>query len=211
MSIEISKLSRLAKAPDTFTVEFHDDGKLTVNAALVADYNLYSGRILIESEYEALEKDARLHSAKARALRILGRRPMSRREITERLIQKGESEETACTVADWLVKTGVIDDSEYASMIVRHYSSKGYGLMRIRNELYRHGIGRELWDEALAELPDMEEAAYKAITLKLKGKKPDTTELGRVTKALYRRGFVWNEIRSAAERYMNSEDFDTIE
>jgi SOS response regulatory protein OraA/RecX len=57
----------------------------------------------------------------------------------------------------------------------------------------------------------MEEAAWRALKSRLRGKKPDKAELGRVTAGLYRRGFSWNEIQAAAERYMNTEDFDTDE
>jgi ribosomal protein S12 methylthiotransferase len=201
LSAEITKLARNPKNPDAVTVEFDGGEKLTVTGALVADYSLYTGRALSTAEYEALRQDASLAAAKARALRILGKRQMSRREITERLVQKGESEETAQDVTDWLVQIGAVNDAEYAAAIVRHYASGGYGLMRIRDELYRHGIARELWEDALAQAPDMEEAAWRALASKLRGKKPDKAELGRVTAGLYRRGFSWGEVQSAAERY----------
>ena len=203
MSVEITKLALSPKDQNTFYAEFDDGEKLTVAAAIVADYSLYKGRVLENGEYGALKKDVRLTSAKARALRIIGKRQMSRREITARLVQKGESEQTAATVADWLVQIGAINDGEYAAMIVRHYAASGYGAMRVRDELYRRGIERERWDEVLVDLPDMEEAAFKAITSKLKGKKPDKAELGRVHAWLNRRGFKWDEIKAAAERYMN--------
>jgi SOS response regulatory protein OraA/RecX len=57
----------------------------------------------------------------------------------------------------------------------------------------------------------MEEAAWRALASKLRGKKPDKAELGRVTAGLYRRGFSWGEVQSAAERYKNTEDYDTDE
>ena len=211
MSVEILKLSSSPKDANVFYAEFDDGSKLTVSAAIVADYSLYKGCVLESGDYEALQKAAGLHAAKARALRILGKRAMSHREITERLISKGEDAETANTVADWLVHIGAVNDKDYAAMIVRHYAAKGYGPLRVRDELYRRGIDRSQWDEALEGLPDVEESAYKAIRAKLKGKKPDKAELGRVTAGLYRRGFSWSEIRTAAERYMNTEDFDTNE
>ncbi len=210
MSVEITRLAVTPKNPNKYATEFDDGEKMTLDAALVADHGLYTGRVLDGGEYEALKKDAGLHAARARAMRILGRRQMSRREITERLIQKGENEETSHSVADWLVKIGAVNDVEYAASIVRHYGGGGYGLMRIRDELYRRGIEHELWDAALSGIPDMEEAAYKALTAKLRGKRPDRDELGRVTAGLYRRGFSWDEIKAAAERY-KSEEMDTDE
>ena len=52
-----------------------------------------------------------------------------------------------------------LDDEEYAGQIVRHYSAKGYGERRIREELYRRGIPREYWKDALAQQPETDETA----------------------------------------------------
>ena len=88
---------------------------------------------------------------KQRALRILERRDVSRKELITKLTDKGVSLEEAAAAADWLEALGVIDDARYAGIVVRHYMSKGYGKARIQNELYRHGLARDLWEEALAQ------------------------------------------------------------
>ena len=79
------------KNPDVYYAGFEDGSSLRVNIALIADYSLYTGRELNEDEYEALKASAKDASAKARALWILGKRNMSRREITERLMQKARA------------------------------------------------------------------------------------------------------------------------
>lgn len=199
--MKIEKLTPSQKKPDRYYAEFENGAKLTVNVALIADLCLYTGRELDEDEYKALTASAETALAKSRALRILGKRNMSRREITNRLIQKGESEETADDTADWLIRIGAVNDAEYASLIVRHYISRGYGKMRICDELYRRGIEKELWEDALSELPETDDGAYNLLVSKLKGTKPDKTALKRVTDALYRRGFSWDEIKSATSKY----------
>lgn len=199
--MKIEKLIRSERNPDIYYAEFENGEKLRVSVALIADYSLYSGRVFDEEEFEALKASAGALSARARALRILGKRNMSRREITGRLIQKGESEETAENTAEWLVKIGAVNDAEYAALIVRHYISRGYGKMRILDELYRRGIDRELWEGALGELTDTEDKAYAFLVSKLRGAVPDKATLKRVSDALYRRGFSWDEIKSAILRY----------
>lgn len=206
--MRITKLARSEKNPDVYYAGFEDGSSLRVNIALIADYSLYSGRELDEEEFSALKASAETASAKARALRILGKRNMSRREITDRLIQKGESEETAEETAGWLQQIGAVNDAEYASLIVRHYMSRGYGIMRIRDELYRRGIDRELWEDALAGLPEADERVYHLLADKLKGKAPDPAALKRAADALYRRGFTWDEIKQAIERYKDIEGSD---
>ena len=93
--------------------------------------------------------------AKQRALKILERRDVSRKMLLDKLAEKGISESDAAEVADWLCGLGVVNDERFAGLVVRHYAAKGYGKRRICDELYRRGIDRELWDAALAELPEI--------------------------------------------------------
>lgn len=144
---------------------------------------------------------------KARALRILERRDVSRKELISKLTEKGESITDAETVADWLVDLGVIDDARYAAMLVRHYAAKGYGKARIQNELYRHGIEKELWDGAMEHYPDQEEAIDRLLRSKLRSDTPDRAELKKATDALLRRGFSWAEIHAAKDRVLGNNDF----
>ena len=63
-----------------------------------------------------------------------------------------------------------MDESAYAAAIARHYAAMGYGPGRVRQELQRRGIPQELWDDALALLPEGEEAIERFIRSKCKGK-----------------------------------------
>jgi len=123
--------------------------------------------------------------------------------MEKRLIKKGESEETAQDTVQWLEDIGAVNDSEFAAAIVRHYSSKGYGLARIKDELYKRGIKRDLWEDALAglEADAFDEAAHQFLEKKLRGSS-DKDDLRRAMDALCRRGFGYEEARSAVNRYM---------
>jgi regulatory protein len=92
---------------------------------------------------------------------------------------------------------GAVNDGAYAGVIVRHYAAMGYGRGRVEQELYRRGIPRELWEDALRELPDSAEAINTFLRSKLQGRAPDRAERKRLSDALLRRGFGWNEIRPA--------------
>ena len=144
-----------------------------------------------------------LESSKKRALRILGNRNFSEQEMRKRLTSKGESEENAEEVVGWLVELGYINDSDYASLIVNHYSGKGYGLSRIRDELYKRGIPRDLWDDKLAMLDeeDMNDSALEFLRKKLRGSE-DKDDLRRASDSLVRRGFSYDEARAAMNRYL---------
>jgi len=142
-------------------------------------------------------------STKKRALKILGSRNFSEAEMIRRLTGKGESREDAEGAVRWLVELGYINDSDYATLIVRHYSGKGFGEARIRDELYKRGIPRDLWDEKLDELEKAEsnDAALEFLKKKLRGS-DDKDDLRRASDALVRRGFGYNDARAAITRYL---------
>ena len=143
--------------------------------------------------------------AKQRALKILERRDVSRKMLLDKLTEKGISYADAEEVADWLCGLGVVNDERYAGLVVRHYAAKGYGRRRIRDELYRRGIDREFWDGALAELPETDDAVDRLLSARLRGAvSPEA--LQRAQSYLLRRGYSWDEVCAATERYLSGKD-----
>ena len=108
-------------------------------------------------------------------------------------------EETADYCVSWVLERGLIDEESYAAAIVRHYSAKGCGAGRIRQELQRRGIPRELLDEALASRSGGTEKLDGFIAARLKNP-DDRDEVRKLSAALYRRGFSSEEIRAALDR-----------
>ena len=141
-----------------------------------------------------------LEETRKRALRLLDKRDYERDELIAKLCEKGEAPEDAETAVDRLVELGLIDDARYAGLVVRHYAAKGFGRSRVKNELYRRKIPRELWDEALEQLPEADETIDRLLRAKLRGDVNDKAALKKATDALQRRGFGWSEISSAVLR-----------
>ena len=143
--------------------------------------------------------------AKARALKILERRDVSRKMLLDKLTEKGVADADAEEVADWLCGLGVVNDERFAGLVVRHYAAKGYGERRIREELYRRGIDRELWDAALEELTGSDERLDRLLGAKLRGDAAPEN-LQRTQNYLLRRGYSWEDVREATERYLSGKD-----
>lgn len=142
---------------------------------------------------------------KNKALRMLDRRDYSRAELTKKLLEKGETPEDAEAVVSRLAELGVVDDQRYAALVVRQYAGKGYGSRRVRMELTRRGVPRELLDEALAQMPRQDEALDTLLKRKLGGSF-DRADVKRATDALARKGYGWDEIASALQRLRDELD-----
>ena len=146
-----------------------------------------------------------IEATKKRALKILGNRNFSEQEMIKRLTGKGETRENAEETVRWLTQLGYINDSDYATLIVRHYSSKGFGVARIKDELYKRGIPKDMWDDKLASLDDedMQDTALEFLTKKLRGS-DDKDDIRRAYDALIRRGFSFDDARAAVNKYLET-------
>lgn len=174
-----------------------DGSILKLTEKEVLEYGLRAGDELSEEDINALRASFGESNAKSDAAALLGRKPMSRADLTKKLREKGASQRESEYAAEWLEAIGALDDQAFAALLVRHYSGKGYGPARWREELHRHGIDRELWDEALESAPPTEEIIGDFLRSRWKGKQPDEKELKRTSDALLRRGFSWGDVKVA--------------
>ena len=89
-------------SPERFAVIFDDGTQVKTSLGVVTDRFLHAGLELDDEEFHAFLSASSLSLAKSRALRIINTRPMSRKEMYKRLIEKGETPENAEYCADWL-------------------------------------------------------------------------------------------------------------
>ncbi len=178
-----------------------EDGSiLRLGEEEVLRFSLYRGKELSEEEAEQLQASARGSGLKEKALALLARKPVSRRELERKLGEWEATEEETLRICDRLEELGVLDDRRYAAQVVRHYCGKGYGARKLRDELYRRGVPRELWDQALEEAEEPESAVDAFLEKKLKGSR-DPKDLKKASDALARRGYSWSEISEGLRRY----------
>ena len=145
--MRISKLSPSARVEGRWLCQLEDGTLLTIGEGEVVSFGLGTGVELDAETLEALTAAARLTRVKEKALELLAARPMSRKELVDKLTarprnpEKGPlcDAETAGQAADWLEGLGYLNDKEYARMVAEHCAGKGYGPARAREELRRRG------------------------------------------------------------------------
>lgn len=182
-------------------VQLEDGTLLRVGENEVLAFSLYQGRELDEEERQRLLDSARKNGLKEKALNLLTGKPISRRELERKLEQWEATEEESAAICDRMEELGFLNDEAYAQTVVRHYSAKGYGERKLRDELYRRGVPREHWEQALEQARDPEEAIRAFVEKKLAGKAGDPKELKKVSDALIRRGYRWQEISPVLDRW----------
>ena len=177
-----------------------DGACLKITEQELLDFGLRAGDELDETTLARLKEAAGVSNVKATAADLIGKRAMSRASLEKKLKEKGASEAEARYAAEWLEAIGAINDADYAALLVRHCADLGYGPARTREKLYEKGVPRELWDEALDQLPDNGEQIDRFLQSKLRGRMPDEKEKKRLTDALLRRGYSWGDVKAAWSR-----------
>lgn len=196
--MELVKLVPSSHKQGRWLAQLADGSVLQVGEHEMADFALYAGMDLDGETLARLRQAARLSDAKQKALSLLSARPLSAGELEAKLRTKGAGEQEAGQVVRWAEELSLLNDAEYAKTIVRHYSAKGYGFYKIKDELYRRKIPKELWDTALSELPDSAEAIDRYLAGHLTSKDPKAVK--KTADALLRRGFHWEEIAQGIDR-----------
>src|SRR5690606_8709838 len=86
-------------------------------------------------------------SLRERALRHLARRDHSRAELARKLAAHGDADEIDAVI-ERMGELGLQSDTRYAEAFVRGKAGR-FGASRLRSELARRGVDRDLIDEAI--------------------------------------------------------------
>ena len=207
--MRISKLEPSKRVRDRWLVWLDDGSLLRVTENEMVSFALYAGIELSDGDYDRLSDAAGRSAVRGKALDLLAARPMSRWELIRKLTAQPRdrekpplaTREQAEEAADWLERLGYLNDAEYARTVARHYSAKGCGERKVRDEFFRRGIPREYWEEALTEVEPPENGVDAFLRSRFQGRVPDKKELKRASDALARRGYRWDDINEGLRRY----------
>jgi regulatory protein len=201
------------------------DGKraFDVSAEVAAAQSLRTGEFLTAQAVEALLTEDAPFRAKERALKLIGSRDRTGRDLRSRLEDAGFSDEVAAHTVSWLQHLGYVDDAKFAARYTAEKLRSGWGGRRIASELARLGVDRGLVQQAIVETTD-EAGAEGAAAEAAEGGMDAVLDLcrrrfgnqfasdpesaaRRLAGFLARRGFDWDTIHKVA-RILEHESAD---
>ena len=191
------RIDSLKNSPDRagrYWITFSDGTKLGLYRQTVEDFGLYIGKELTEEEKEQILIAAGRMSAKMRAVRIVSAASVSKRDLEERLVRKGEDPEQAREAVRWMEDLHLLDDRNTAEQIVYSCINKGYGIARAKQALYEKRIPKQYWDEALQDYPDQSDRIEAFLRSRLDGDS-DQKQVKKAIDALIRRGHSYGAVR----------------
>ncbi|MDY6041435.1 MAG: RecX family transcriptional regulator [Candidatus Faecousia sp.] len=202
------RIELLRTAPDRagrYYVKFEDDSSMRLYRQTVEDFGLYTGKELSDREMDALRDAAGRMSAKMRAVRIVSASSVSKRDLEQRLVQKGENPAQAREAVQWMSDLELLDDRKVAEQVVARCIAKGYGAARAKQALYEKKVPKQYWEEALADYPDQQDQIQEFLRARL-GNEYGERDVKRAVDALLRRGHSYQQIRQALKQ-LDTEEF----
>ncbi len=134
------------------------------------------------------------------ALRWLARREYGTRELHQKLLQKGCAEPLAAQVVERLAAEGLLSEERYVETLIRARRRRGYGPLRILEELRKKGVAEALIERFL----DVNDHAWQAEAARVRRRKygapppvADRAARARQMRFLQYRGFTSEQIRRA--------------
>ena len=180
-------------------MRFADGTSMRLYRQTIEDFGLYSGMELTEDELKKLHTAAGAMSAKMRAVRIVATSSVSKRDLEQRLVQKGEDRADAQKAVAWMSEMQLVDDRKTAEQVVARCIAKGYGLSRAKQALFEKKIPKEYWDQVLAEYPDQTDAIAQYLQSHLMNR-AEPRDVKKAIDALIRRGHSYGRIRRVLEQ-----------
>ena len=132
---------------------------------------------------------------------FLARREHTGKEILSKLQNRVESVELLKAEIDKLEEEGLIDNKRFAEQYIYSRSLRGYGPLRIEQELKQRGVNENV------SQPLMNDIDWTAFALEVLKKKtanifPDETkQILKIKKFMNYRGFNFNQIEEAFSSY----------
>lgn len=203
---EITKLTVQKHNPERMSVFVEGTFAFGVHQNLVLEHGLHVGRTLTVEEQQAILEADQVTKARTRALDYLAHKPRTEFEVRRKLEQKEYASPVIERVVTYLHDRGYLNDEEYAEEYVRNrFASKGYGPVRLRQELRKRGVDRSLAEAAVDDFFEEADALDAAREKAEKGwaryaREEDARKRrDKLYRYLKRRGYTYDTIRQVID------------
>jgi regulatory protein len=153
------------------------DETILVSLEYAVRHDLHVGSTIATGGRTALENEAAVVRAMDRALLLLAHRARSEKELHRRLTRLHVPAPAITEALVRLTRLGYIDDAAFARQFARaRLLAGGQSRYRIRSELLRRGVDRDLADSAIEDtLSSTKARSWSGSPRKRRGRSPSST------------------------------------
>jgi regulatory protein len=183
-------------------VNFDNDGKLTIPYDVFLKNYLSVDEEISEKKLKELELNVELYKIKQSSYRYLSGRNHSKYELKMKLLKKKYSKSLVGQVLNDLERQHLINDEDFARDYFNSQLRKSRGLLKIKSELFKKGVNREIIEktsndhgDAFVFLESAKSIAEKKYSILIKRNISDRKMEQKIYQFLASRGFTSDIIR----------------
>lgn len=163
VEVQITSIEKQKKNRYRYNIFLNEQFAFSVHEDMLVKHRLLKGMYIHALRIEEIITEDEYHKAYMAALRFVGHRPRSRKEIEVRLREKGHADDAVTRTIQKLIEQKIIDEEQFAMMWTedRLFSQKK-GRRWVQQELEQKGLSKEQIQGALANVDEAAEleAAY---------------------------------------------------
>lgn len=195
----ITDIRQGVKNPNRANIFINDKYAFSLDISQIVDFKLKAGLKISEEELVEYKKASEFGKLYQRALEWALVRPRSEKELYDylykKIYEKKSDKNYINTVIDRLKNKKYVDDAKFARYYVENrFVKKGISRKRLKMELMKKGISKEIIDEVVDARDDEEEI------LKIIAKKRTKYDNDKLIQYLCRQGFSYQLAQSLVTR-----------
>ena len=194
---KITELKQGVRNPDRVNVYVNSKFAFSLDISQVVDFGIKIGREISEEELEEFKRASEFGKLYQRTLEWVLTRPRSEKECRDYLYKKIFEKKLDKNYIDRIIakleEKNYLNDARFAEYYVENrFVKKGVSLKRLKMELMKKGVSKEIIEEVLADTDRNDTEELKKMILKKRSKYPDDEKL---TQYLCRQGFQYDLVR----------------
>ncbi len=219
--MRITSITPQERNPSRRNIFVDGEFSLGVGPETLIRFGLRTGDDVTPEFLQQVEKVEELVSARAAAMRYLGVRPRTVKEMRDKLREKEFGDEEIQKTIESLKVARLLDDAEFARAYVSDQLAKRpAGAMLLRRKLMLLGVSKEIIEETLKGFLGPEQNQARALSIgrdfvrKSRAMRPHEEEVKlrkRTGSFLGRRGFSWDVIQVVCKKLFSKSEDDVDE
>ncbi len=181
-----------------------DEYMITTDVDFWAENYIPDGEEISSDEWEKLVFKINYRKALSKCADLLSRRDHSVKELRDKLLRTVDAESADAAIRKYK-ELGYLDDEKFACSLSEYlFRVKNYSVIRVKQELFKRGIDREIVSVVIDRAKyDPVDAVVNVINKSYLRKLAEPDGREKVIAALVRRGFTYNDIKKAFYRIEN--------
>lgn len=204
-------VSKVERKGNKIKVTFSDSTSISLSKEIFKNFPLSPGQSITSQTFELIQKENEYFEVKKSALRFLSIRNHSYKELERKLIKKNFNREFVHKVLNELIELKYLNDYSFAEQFYTELKNKLFGPLKIKNEMLKRGIDREIVDEITRDYfndDDLQKQYILELLSKTKFPKKISAkqELQKIYNHLTNRGFSHQPVMQALREKFNFDD-----